>query len=233
MIHATTPSDKTAQLAAILARAPVLPVVTLDSAEDAVPVARALVAGGIGAIEITLRTAAGLEAVRAIAADVPGLVVGAGTVVDVQHVDAARAAGARFIVSPGTAPALLDAAERSPLPWLPGVATASEVMQLMERGHRHFKFFPAAAAGGPAWLAALHGPLPLARFCPTGGVNATNAAAYLGLPNVACVGGSWLTRRECVARHAWGEIERVARAAVALGAACRSDTAGNARQAPP
>lgn len=212
-----TQADKQARLASILACAPVMPVVTLDAADDALPMACALAAGGIGAIEVTLRTAAGLDAIRAIAtAGLPGVVVGAGTVLDARQVEAAHAAGAGFLVSPGVSPHLLAAAERSGLPWLPGIATAGEALALMERGYRQFKFFPAAASGGIKWLAAVRAPLAQARFCPTGGVTAANAAEYLALPNVACVGGSWVAPRALIAAHAWSDIERLASAAAAL-----------------
>jgi 2-dehydro-3-deoxyphosphogluconate aldolase/(4S)-4-hydroxy-2-oxoglutarate aldolase len=211
-------ADKQARLAAVLARAPVVPVVTIDDAHDALPLARALAAGGIGAIEITLRTAAGIDALRAIAQGLPDVAVGAGTVLDAAQVEAAIAAGATFLVSPGVAPALLDAVEHASVPWLPGIATAGEAMTLMERGYRHFKFFPAAASGGAKWLAGVRAPLADARFCPTGGVNAANAAEFLALPDVVCVGGSWVAPRKLIATHAWGEIERLARAAVKLRA---------------
>lgn len=216
MSDARLQADRQTRLAAILARASVVPVVTIDAADDALPMARALAAGGIGAIEITLRTAAGIDAIRAIAKDLPNVAVGAGTVLEAAQIEAATAAGAGFLVSPGVAPKLLDAAERSRLPWLPGVATAGEAMALLERGYRQFKFFPAAASGGVNWLAAVRAPLAQARFCPTGGVNATNAAEFLALPNVVCVGGSWVAPRKLVAAHAWADIERLARAAAAL-----------------
>ncbi|HEU0198698.1 MAG TPA: bifunctional 4-hydroxy-2-oxoglutarate aldolase/2-dehydro-3-deoxy-phosphogluconate aldolase [Nevskiaceae bacterium] len=211
-----TQADKQARLAAILARAPVVPVVTIDDAQDALPMARVLAAGGIGAIEITLRTAAGMAAIRAIADGAPDVVVGAGTVLDAHQIDAATAAGAGFLVSPGAAPKLLDAAEHSTLPWLPGIATVGEALALVERGYRQFKFFPAVAAGGVNWLSAARAPLAQARFCPTGGVTQTNAAEFLVLPNVVCVGGSWVAPRALVAAHAWGDIERLARDAAAL-----------------
>lgn len=218
MTDLVTQTDKQTRLAAILARAPVVPVVTIEAARDAVPMARALAAGGIGAIEVTLRTPAGIDAIRAIADGVPDVVVGAGTVLDARQLEAATAAGARFLVSPGVAPALLEAAERSALPWLPGVATAGEALALMERGYRQFKFFPAVACGGVAWLAAVRAPVAQARFCPTGGVTQANAPEFLALPNVVCVGGSWVAPRALIAAQAWGDIERLAHAAAALRA---------------
>ena len=203
-------------LEAILRRGPVVPVVTIADAATAVPLARALLAGGIAVIEVTLRTAAAGEAIRRIRAEVPTMIVGAGTVLSPAQLDLARSLGATFAVSPGATPRLLDAAAESPLPLLPGIATASEAMLLLERGLSLAKFFPAAAAGGPALLRALAGPFPELRFCPTGGIDAGNAAAYLALPNVVCVGGSWLAPADAVAAGDWRRIENLARAARAL-----------------
>ena len=203
-------------LEAILRRGPVVPVVTIADAATAVPLARALLAGGIAVIEVTLRTAAAAEAIRRIRAEVPAMIVGAGTVLSPAQLDLARSLGAAFAVSPGATPRLLDAAAESPLPLLPGIATASEAMLLLERGLSLAKFFPAAAAGGPALLRALAGPFPELRFCPTGGIDAGNAAAYLALPNVVCVGGSWLAPADAVAAGDWRRIENLARAARAL-----------------
>jgi 2-dehydro-3-deoxyphosphogluconate aldolase/(4S)-4-hydroxy-2-oxoglutarate aldolase len=200
----------------ILQAGPVMPVVVIDDSAHAVPLARALVAGGIRAIEITLRTGAALDAVQAIARDVPGAIPGVGTALTGADVLAALEAGAKFIVSPGATPALMEAAIGSGLPFLPGVATASELMAGMAAGLSAFKFFPAAQAGGVEGLKALAGPFPHARFCPTGGVNAANAASYLALPNVACVGGSWLAPREMIAAGAFAKIETLARAAAEL-----------------
>ena len=177
----------------VLQLAPVMPVVVVDDVRHAVPLARALVAGGIPAIEVTLRTDAALEAVRASAAEVPDAVVGGGTVRRPADFAAALAAGARFAVSPGCSPDLLAAARDTDLPWLPGAATASEAMALAERGYLQQKFFPAEPAGGTRALRSLHGPLPDIRFCATGGITLGNAAEYLAVPNVACVGGSRLT----------------------------------------
>ena len=203
----------------ILQAGPVMPVVVIDDAAHAVPLARALVAGGIRAIEITLRTGAALDAIEAIARDVPEAIPGVGTAITAADVLAALDAGAKFIVSPGMTPALRDAAIGSGLPFLPGVATASELMAGMAAGLAAFKFFPAAQAGGIEGLKALGGPFPSVRFCPTGGVSAANAAAYLALPNVACVGGSWLAPRETIAAGEFAKIEGLAREASQLARA--------------
>jgi 2-dehydro-3-deoxyphosphogluconate aldolase/(4S)-4-hydroxy-2-oxoglutarate aldolase len=211
--------DKQQQIERIMRLAPVIPVVVIEDAGAAVPMARALVAGGVPAIEVTLRTAAALEAVRAIAAEVEGAVVGVGTVLAEADLRAAYQAGARFAVSPGATPRLLDAAEDIPLPLLPGAATASEAMALLERGYRHLKFFPAVPAGGARLLAAWAGPLPQLRFCPTGGIGAASAGEFLALPNVLCVGGSWLTPADRLAAGDWAGIEALARAAASLSRA--------------
>ncbi|GAB3147452.1 bifunctional 4-hydroxy-2-oxoglutarate aldolase/2-dehydro-3-deoxy-phosphogluconate aldolase [Microbispora hainanensis] len=200
----------------LLDLAPVVPVVVLDDADSAVPLARALVAGGLPVIEVTLRTPAALDAIRRIAAEVPEAVVGAGTVRSPEDVEAATGAGSRFLVSPGTTPALLAAMLASGVPFLPGVATATEAMTLAERGVRELKFFPAEPAGGVAYLKSLSGPLPDVRFCPTGGITPSNAPAYLALPNVGCVGGSWLTPRSLVAAGDFARIEKLASEAAAL-----------------
>ncbi|MFF1482229.1 bifunctional 4-hydroxy-2-oxoglutarate aldolase/2-dehydro-3-deoxy-phosphogluconate aldolase [Streptomyces sp. NPDC058301] len=203
-------------MASVLDLAPVVPVVVLDDAADAVPLARALVAGGLPAIEVTLRTPAALDAIRAVVAEVPGAVVGAGTVVTAAGVADAVAAGARFLVSPGWTGGLLDAMAASGVPYLPGVATASEVVALLERGIREMKFFPAEAAGGTAYLKSLAGPLPAARFCPTGGISPASAPAYLSLPNVGCVGGTWMLPPDALAARDWGRVEALAREAAGL-----------------
>ncbi|MFE1440796.1 bifunctional 4-hydroxy-2-oxoglutarate aldolase/2-dehydro-3-deoxy-phosphogluconate aldolase [Streptomyces sp. NPDC058739] len=207
----------------VLDLSPVLPVVVVDDVADAVPLARALVAGGLPAIEVTLRTPQAPEAIRAIAEEVPEAVVGAGTVLAPGQVMASVAAGARFLVSPGWTDALLTAMRGSGLPFLPGVSTASEVVALLERGVREMKFFPAQAAGGTAYLRSLSGPLPQARFCPTGGIGPALAPDYLALPNVGCVGGSWMLPTDAVAARDWPRIERLAREAAGLsaGARCR------------
>lgn len=200
----------------VLDLAPVVPVVVLEDAADAVPLARALVAGGLPAIEVTLRTAAALDAIKAIAAEVPDAVVGAGTVISAHNVSDTVAAGARFLVSPGWTDALLDAMKASGVPFLPGVSTTSEVVALLERGVTEMKFFPAEAAGGTAYLKALSAPLPQARFCPTGGISLASAPSYLALPNVGCVGGSWMVPADAVASGDWARVERLAAEAAAL-----------------
>lgn len=186
------PQAKQAALEAILIPARIVPVLTIDRAEDGVPLARALVAGGVKVLEVTFRTEAAAEAAKAIIAEVPDAIVGIGTVLNGDDLRRAQALGARFAVSPGATPELLDAAADSDLPLLPGVATASEVMQAQARGFNLLKFFPAEQAGGIAMLRALAGPFPNARFCPTGGVGAANVAAWLAEPNVVAAGGSWL-----------------------------------------
>ncbi|MGW4550746.1 bifunctional 4-hydroxy-2-oxoglutarate aldolase/2-dehydro-3-deoxy-phosphogluconate aldolase [Streptomyces violaceorubidus] len=204
--------------ASVLDLAPVVPVVVVDDLADAVPLARALVAGGLPAIEVTLRTPVALDAIRAIAGEVPDAVVGAGTVITAEQVAQVVAAGARFLVSPGWTDALLEAMRASGVPFLPGVSTTSEVVALLERGVREMKFFPAEAAGGTAYLKALAAPLPQARFCPTGGIGPDSAPEYLALPNVGCVGGSWMLPKDAVAGRDWGRVEALARAAAALSA---------------
>jgi 2-dehydro-3-deoxyphosphogluconate aldolase / (4S)-4-hydroxy-2-oxoglutarate aldolase len=203
-------------LESVLHAAPVIPVVVIEDAGQAVALARALVAGGIPAIEVTLRTRAALDAVRAMTNEVEGAIVGVGTVRKPQDLIDAEKAGARFAVSPGSTPTLVAAAKDSALPWLPGAATASEVMTLAEHGFVYQKFFPAEAAGGVAALRSLHGPLPDVRFCATGGIGAHNAPDYLAAPNVACVGGSWLTPPALLAAGDWSAIEALARAAALL-----------------
>ncbi|WP_180686351.1 bifunctional 4-hydroxy-2-oxoglutarate aldolase/2-dehydro-3-deoxy-phosphogluconate aldolase [Streptomyces gossypiisoli] len=202
----------------VLDLAPVVPVVVLPDAADAVPLARALVAGGLPAIEVTLRTPGALDAIRAISGAVPDAVVGAGTVITPGQVEDAVSAGARFLVSPGWTDVLLEAMRGSGVPYLPGVSTTSEVVALLERGVREMKFFPAAAAGGTAYLKSLAGPLPQARFCPTGGIGLASAPEYLALPNVGCVGGSWMLPADAVAARDWERIERLAREAASLNA---------------
>lgn len=209
---------KQQQVETTLRLAPVVPVVIIDDARAAVPMARALVAGGIPAIEVTLRTPAALEAIRAIAAEVEGAVIGVGTVLTPQDLENARQAGARFAVSPGVSPKLLAAADDSDLPLLPGVATASEAMHLLERGYRHLKFFPAVPAGGHKLLGAWASPLPQIRFCPTGGISLASAPDFLSLPNVVCVGGSWLTPADKLKAGDWAGIEALAREAAGLKA---------------
>jgi 2-dehydro-3-deoxyphosphogluconate aldolase/(4S)-4-hydroxy-2-oxoglutarate aldolase len=204
------------EMSAIAALAPVIPVLTIERQADAVPLARALVRGGLRVLEITLRTGVALEALRAIASEVPDAVVGAGTVLNAHQLNDAERAGARFVVSPGCTPGLATAAAASGLPFLPGVQTVSEAMALAERGLTLLKFFPADIAGGLGWLKAVAAPLAGLRFCPTGGIGADSAPAYLALANVACVGGSWVAPKDAVAAQDWPQIERLAAAAATL-----------------
>ena len=203
-------------IAAIAAVAPVLPVLTIERAETAVPLARALVKGGLPVLEIPLRTVAALEALRAIVAEVPEAIVGAGTVLNPAQLEQVQRAGARFAVSPGCTAALAAAARSSGLPFLPGVQTVSEAMKLADQGFQLLKFFPADAAGGMTWLQAVGAPLAGLSFCPTGGITAGTAPSYLALANVACVGGSWVAPRVAVATGDWQSVERLAAAASTL-----------------
>jgi len=209
-------TQRQAGIEAILKLAPVVPVLVIDEVAVAVPLARALVAGGLKAIEVTFRTAAALDSIRAIAGEVDGAVVGAGTVLTARQVDQAVAAGCRFMVSPGAAPGLLAAVADCPIPLLPGSASATEAMSLLEQGYAFQKFFPAEPAGGDAYLKALSSPLAAISFCPTGGVSRETAGRYLALPNVVCVGGSWVAPADRVAAGAWGDIEALARDAAGL-----------------
>ncbi|WP_329049875.1 bifunctional 4-hydroxy-2-oxoglutarate aldolase/2-dehydro-3-deoxy-phosphogluconate aldolase [Amycolatopsis sp. NBC_01488] len=177
----------------LLELSPVMPVVVIDDAADAVPTARALLAGGIGVIELTLRTAAALLAIERVAAEVPDIVIGAGTVISPDQAKQAADAGAKFLVTPGCTDAVVDACFETGLPFLPGASTVSEAMRLAERGLSALKFFPAEASGGVAYLKSIAGPLPSLKFCPTGGITVASAPSYLALPNVGCIGGSWLT----------------------------------------
>ena len=204
------------ETASIMALAPVIPVLTVKSVEDGIAQAKALAAGGLYAIEVTLRTPSALAAIEAIANQVPDAVVGAGTIVSVDQIDEAVAAGARFLVSPGATPALARAAAGSPVPFLPGCATASEAMALRELGFRALKLFPAEAVGGAKLLASLAAPLPDLRFCPTGGIDLGKAPDYLRLPNVACVGGSWMLPKDALARGDYAVVEGLAREAARL-----------------
>jgi 2-dehydro-3-deoxyphosphogluconate aldolase/(4S)-4-hydroxy-2-oxoglutarate aldolase len=200
-----------------LTLAPVVPVVVVDDAADAVPLATALVAGGLPEIEVTLRTPAALDAIERIADEVPGAVVGAGTVTSAFHAADAVAAGARFLVSPGATPALLETMRDSGVPFLPGAATPSDVIALLERDVAVAKLFPAEAVGGVRMLRALAGPFPAMRFCPTGGIDLALAPGYLALPNVVCVGGSWMLPAAAVRERDWATVQSLARAAAALG----------------
>jgi 2-dehydro-3-deoxyphosphogluconate aldolase/(4S)-4-hydroxy-2-oxoglutarate aldolase len=199
-------SARQAALEQILSPARVVPVLTIDRVEDGVPLARALVAGGLKVLEVTFRTEAAAAAARAIIAEVPDAIVGIGTVLNADDLQRAQELGARFAVSPGATPDLLDAAVNSGLPLLPGVATASEVMQAQAKGFNLLKFFPAEQSGGIPMLRALAGPFPQTRFCPTGGVNAMNVATWLAEANVMCVGGSWLCPASDIKAANWEVI---------------------------
>jgi 2-dehydro-3-deoxyphosphogluconate aldolase/(4S)-4-hydroxy-2-oxoglutarate aldolase len=201
---------------AILRLSPVMPVVTIEDASLAPDLAGALVNGGIRVMEVTLRTPAALRAIENIARAVPEISVGAGTVLNPADLQNAIRAGAAFAISPGATPELLAAGGQSAIPYLPAVATASELMRGLAAGYRFFKFFPANVAGGVAGLKAFHGPFAEARFCPTGGVTPSTANTYLELPNVLCVGGSWITPLDLQAAREWGQIEALARAAASL-----------------
>jgi 2-dehydro-3-deoxyphosphogluconate aldolase / (4S)-4-hydroxy-2-oxoglutarate aldolase len=200
----------------LLTRAPVIPVLTIDRVVDAVPLARALLAGGLPVIEVTLRTPVALDAVAAIIAEVAQAAVGIGTVTDIPEIRLALSAGAKFLVSPGTPPELAAALARAPVPALPGCATVSEAMALAGLGFAVLKFFPAEAAGGVAFLKAIAAPLPNVRFCPTGGIDQRNAAAYLALPNVIAVGGSWVAPKEAIAAGDFDRVTALAREAAKL-----------------
>ena len=200
----------------ILGLAPVIPVVVVDEVEQAVPLARALLRGGIPVIELTLRSEAGLGAIEAVASEVEGMVVGAGTVVTPEQVRQVQDAGAQFLVTPGSPPRLLEAALASGLPLLAGAGTLTEMLTLSEAGLQAMKFFPAEASGGRAYLSAVNGPCPQLRFCPTGGITPQTATDWLALPNVGCIGGSWLTPKDAVAQGDWARIEALAAEAAAL-----------------
>jgi 2-dehydro-3-deoxyphosphogluconate aldolase/(4S)-4-hydroxy-2-oxoglutarate aldolase len=201
---------------ALLAASPVVPVIRIDDANDAVPMARALFAGGIHLAEITLRTPAALEAIRRMRAEVPEIATGAGTILNPLDLDSAADAGASFFISPGLSPALLDAAAERGVPYLPGVATSGEIMQSLERGFDCLKFFPGAPLG-TATIKAFAGPFPQVSFCVTGGIRPDNAAEFLALPNVMSVGASWVVTDALLAAKDWAGIEANARAAAGLG----------------
>ncbi len=200
----------------VMGLAPVIPVLVIDRLQDAVPLARALTAGGLYAIEVTLRTAAALEAITAIAAEVPDAVVGAGTVLNARQYKDATKAGARFIVSPGLTDGVIGAAADSDAPLLAGTANASDIMRGLEAGLTHFKFFPAETSGGAPAIKALGGPFVDVKFCPTGGVSAKTAPDYLTLGNVLCVGGAWVAPADAIKAGDWGRITELAREAAAL-----------------
>jgi 2-dehydro-3-deoxyphosphogluconate aldolase / (4S)-4-hydroxy-2-oxoglutarate aldolase len=206
-----------ADASGVLHISPVIPVVTIDDPQDAVPLARALADGGVKIIELTLRTESALTSLKLIANEVPDILVGAGTILTPAQADDAVAAGAQFLVSPGVTPALLTSMLSLDVPVLPGVATVGEVMAVLESGLDAMKFFPAGPAGGPNYLAAIGAPIPHVQFCPTGGISLGTAPDYLKLPNVSCVGGSWLTPAAAVAAKDWGRITALASEAAALG----------------
>lgn len=212
-------AQKTELLLPVMIGQPVIPVIKISRLADAVPLARALARGGLKAIEITLRTPVALDAIKLVAAEVEEAVTGAGTILNRKHFEAAVAAGAEFIVSPGLTPQLVAAADESDVPLLPGSVTSSEIMTALEAGYSLLKFFPAEQAGGAQYLKSLASPLAGVRFCPTGGITEKNAATYLGLPNVLCVGGSWVAPDELVADGKWAEIEALARQASKFGKA--------------
>jgi 2-dehydro-3-deoxyphosphogluconate aldolase/(4S)-4-hydroxy-2-oxoglutarate aldolase len=201
---------------AVLTLSPVIPVVTIGDAAQAIPLARALLAGGVRTIEITLRTPAALDAIRAVAAGVPEMAVGAGTVLTGADLDAAVEAGARYALSPGGTPKLMKAARKGPIPFVPGVSTASEIMRGLELGYTCFKFFPAEQLGGAAALKSIGAPLGAARFCPTGSITLEKSSAYLALGNVLCIGGSWIAPPEKIKASDWAAIEAAAKQAAAL-----------------
>jgi 2-dehydro-3-deoxyphosphogluconate aldolase/(4S)-4-hydroxy-2-oxoglutarate aldolase len=209
-------AEHSGRLIDLLAGQPVVPVVSIERLADAVPLARALSRGGLPAIEITLRTDVALDAIRLVAKDVPEAIVGAGTILSARAYGEAAAAGARFIVSPGSTRELLGEAETGDVPFLPGAVTPSEILALRDAGYTMVKFFPAEQAGGAGYLKSLAAPLPAIRFCPTGGITAANAASYLSLPNVVCVGGSWVAPDALMKQGRWDEIEALAREAAAL-----------------
>ncbi len=197
--------------------APVIPVMVVERIEDAVPLAQALYNGGLKVLEITLRTPCALDAITAMVENLPAdAVIGAGTIITPADLEKAVKAGSTFLVSPGTTPALIEAAKASAVPLLPGVASPTEAMRLLVEGFTHQKFFPAEAAGGVPMLKSIGGPLPQITFCPTGGIDLAKAPTYLALPNVACVGGTWMAPKELMKAGRWDEIERLAREAASL-----------------
>ncbi|MCJ8139233.1 bifunctional 4-hydroxy-2-oxoglutarate aldolase/2-dehydro-3-deoxy-phosphogluconate aldolase [Falsirhodobacter halotolerans] len=210
-----TPEQQTVATEALCRRAPIIPVLVIEDVAHAAPLAKALVAGGLVALEVTLRTPAALDAIRAMS-DVEGGVAGAGTLLTPADVKAAVKAGAKFGVSPGASDRVIGACEDEGLPLLPGAVTATEVMGLLERGYGMMKFFPAETSGGAPALKALFGPIPQAKFCPTGGVSMKNARDYLALPNVLCVGGSWFAPKEDLAAGNWSRVTDLAREAATI-----------------
>jgi len=215
MTHWTTES-RAAAVDAVLTRAPVLPVLAIERLEDALPLARALLAGGLPVLEVTLRSAIAIEAIALLARELPEACIGAGTVLTPRDLGAVAEAGARFAIAPGSTATLYAESWHVHIPFIPAIATASELMLGLEHGHRRFKFFPAVPAGGIGALKSFHGPFPQARFCPTGGIDPGNAGAFLALPNVITVGGSWMAPSELVRRGDWDAITALARACTAL-----------------
>jgi len=199
----------------VLSTGPVVPVIVVKQPEHAVPMAKALVAGGIRVLEVTLRTPVAMDALRAIIREVPEAIVGAGTVINTQQLKEVTDAGAQFVISPGLTESLLRAATEGPVPLIPGVSTVSELMMGMDHGLREFKFFPAEASGGVKALSALAGPFPQVRFCPTGGISPANYRDYLALKSVLCIGGSWLVPDEALQQGDWERITQLAREAIA------------------
>jgi len=199
----------------VLRSGPVVPVIVIKNIDHAVPLARALLAGGIKVLEITLRSEAAVEAIRRVSREVPDALVGAGTVASPKDLDAVIEAGAVFAISPGLTPSLLSAANQGAIALIPGISTASELMAGMEKGYKEFKFFPAEAAGGVSMLKSIGGPFPQITFCPTGGISLQNFNDYLALDNVACVGGSWIVPRDCLESEDWQSLTALARDAVA------------------
>ena len=212
----TDTASHASQVDAVFARAPVIPVLTIERIEDAIPLARALSDNGLPVLEVTLRSACAVDAIALIARELADACVGAGTVLNARDLDAVAQAGARFAISPGATDSLYRAAAECPVPLIPGIATASELMRGLEHGWQRFKFFPAESSGGIGALKGFAGPFAQVRFCPTGGIDAAKAPAYLGLPNVACVGGSWMLPADALAARDWARIGGLARAAAAL-----------------
>ena len=208
--------EKNAKLLSVLKLQPVVPVLIIDDVATAVPLARALVAGGLKAIEITLRTTAALEAIRAVANEVEGAVAGAGTILNAAQFEAAVEAGSQFIVTPGITRDLLEASVNSPIPLLPGISNASGIMEGYGLGYRRFKLFPAEVSGGVAAIKALGGPFGEVKFCPTGGVSPANIKSYMALKNVMCVGGSWMLDPEWIKNGDWARIQECTAEALAL-----------------
>jgi 2-dehydro-3-deoxyphosphogluconate aldolase/(4S)-4-hydroxy-2-oxoglutarate aldolase len=197
------------QPATLFSQGPVVPVIVINDLAYAVPMAKALVAGGLRVLEVTLRTPVAIDAIRLLSQEVPDAIVGAGTVTNAEQLQQCIEAGAQFAISPGMTRELLQAGKDSTIPLIPGIASISELMEGLALGYTHFKFFPAEAAGGVKTLKSIHGPFSEVRFCPTGGINETNFLEYLALPNVQCVGGSWVLPADAIAAGNWNEITRL------------------------